>query len=67
MSHWTLTCSACGKEFPYNSIPQNLPFAGSYSPHKLEFSSSHLTLDCPHCGKSATYERFDLKCRSHSR
>ena len=64
MSQWTLKCSACGKEFPYSSKPENLPFAGSYSPHKLEFSSSRLTLVCPHCGKSASYERFDLSVTS---
>jgi len=60
MSQWTFKCLDCGKEFPHNSTPENRPFAGSYSPHKLEFSSSHLTLDCPHCGKSASYARFDL-------
>src|SRR5260221_7268033 len=63
MSQWTFTCSACGKEFPHSSISENLPFAGSYSPHKLGFSSSRLTLDCPHCGKSATYQRHDLRYR----
>ena len=62
MSGKTLTCSACGKEFLY-TIPENLPFTGSYSPHKLEFSSSRLTLECPHCGKSATYQRHDLSYR----
>jgi endogenous inhibitor of DNA gyrase (YacG/DUF329 family) len=60
MSQWTLKCSACGKESLHNSIPEKRPFAGSYSPHKLEFFSNRLTLVCPHCGKSASYERFDL-------
>jgi len=30
------------ERIPVQFDTQNLPFAGSYSPHKLEFSSSHL-------------------------
>jgi len=66
MSQWILTCSACGKEFPHSSIPKNLPFAETYLPPKPEFPSSGLAIECPNCGKSATYERFDLRYRSHS-
>lgn len=47
MNQWTLTSSPCGRDFRYSSIPENPPFAGSYSPHKPEFCSSRLTLDSP--------------------
>ena len=63
MSQWMLICSACSKEFPHSSIPENLSFVESYLLTKPEFPPG-LALDCPYCGRTATYERFDLRYRT---